>query len=205
MSVPATHFSTLEQQAHAARLGTLVFLASEVLLFSGLFTLWATYRAQWTDAFHLASRHTDAVLGLVDTLVLLGASLAAALAVHAFRVGWRGGSAAGLAIAAALAVLFLALKGSEWADHLQQGFSPSGHLDRGVQLFWTLYYASTGLHALHATVGVGVLATLGVGVATGRLENDRAYVLENGVSYWHLVDAIWLMIWPMFYLMRGGP
>jgi cytochrome c oxidase subunit 3 len=204
VSQPEPHFHSIEQQASAARLGMLVFLASEVLLFAGLFTLWASYRATYTPEFHVAARETDAVLGLIDTVLLLCASLAAALSVHAFRDGARRTCVAWLGTAAGLATLFLLLKVGEWRQHVVHGYVPGAHLERGVQIFWTLYFATTGLHALHATAGVGVLLALAYAVGSGRLPDDRGYVVDNGVSYWHLVDAIWLLVWPMFYLMRGG-
>lgn len=199
-------FEDLEVQAHAAHLGTWVFLGSELLLFAGLFALYAGYRSANAVAFREAARHTDLVLGTTMTVVLLTASLLAALAVGVVRAGRRG-AAPLLAGTAALGVVFIALKLVEYTAHVRDGVLPTGGpgIPRdpagGERIFWALYYAGTGLHMIHVTVGVLVLTVLATLVGTGRVGPERAHVVANGCDYWHLVDLVWLFLWPMFYLM----
>jgi cytochrome c oxidase subunit 3 len=207
MTDHAAHFESLEQQAAATRLGTWVFLASEVLFFTALFALFFTYRVEYPEAFHAGARHTDRALGTLNTALLLLSSVFVAVGVELAESGRRRAAAASLAAAIPLGTAFLVLKIVEWCDHLGEGYAPGAStapLDRGEQIFWTLYYAMTGLHAAHLTVGIAMWCVVASLVATGRLPRDRAYVVENVANYWHLVDAIWLFLWPMFYLMRGG-
>lgn len=202
----APWFEDLEVQAHAAHVGMWVFLGSELLLFAGVFALYAGYRAGNTEAFRAASTHTDFALGALMTGVLLTGSLFAALAAAAIRAGRRGTPAL-LAAAAASGALFLGLKLTEYAHHVRDGVLPTGGPGiphdpaGGERIFWALYYAGTGLHMVHVTVGVLVLLVLAALVARGRLGPDRAHVVENGCDYWHLVDLVWLFLWPAFYLM----
>jgi cytochrome c oxidase subunit III len=207
VGVPAEHFEDLATQAHAAKLGIAVFLASEALLFAGLFALFATYRAEYTEAFGEGVRHNTKVLGSLNTAVLLVSSTLVALSVHAARAGKRLRSALLLSGTIVLGFAFLGVKLVEYAHHFHEGIFPGGagvffqqHTEQGLPLFWTLYYVVTGLHAVHVTVGVTVLAVMLVRVLRGRIAPPATYPLEIGALYWHLVDVIWIFVWPLFYL-----
>ena len=204
------HFEDLAKQTHAAHLGMWLFLASEVLFFTALFALYVAYRSEYGEAFLLASRHTDLWLGSINTVVLVTASLLVALAVGAIRVG-RGRSSAKLLFgAAALGVLFLVLKLTEYFHHFSEGLYPgrfyhsSALPEPGGRVFFTFYYLMTGLHALHVTGGIVLLAVLGILAWKERYSAVYHTPLELGGLYWHLVDLIWLFLWPAFYLLRGG-
>jgi cytochrome c oxidase subunit 3 len=202
----AHHFASFEQQVVAARLGMWVFLGSETLLFAALFGLYAAYRAEYGAAFEEGMRHMEHELGAVNTLILLTSSLFAALAVEALE---RGGRRVTLGLTAAtvgLGVAFLTVKGIEYAAHIRDGMVPNGHgafflehRDRGLPVFVTLYYLMTGLHALHVTAGLVILLWLGRSVMRGTITETRAHPFELGVLYWHLVDTLWVFLWPMFY------
>lgn len=202
------HFATLETQTHAAIFGTWVFLASEVLFFGALVTLYAGYYVADPAAFHAAARHTDLVLGSLMTYLLLSASFLVAAAVVAIRADGHRFAALALAAAALIGVVFLALKLLEWSDHFAHGLYPGAYLaseqisGRGARAFFTLYYVMTGVHFLHVTAGVVVLAALAW--LTHRRRFDAVYhtPLEVGGLYWHFVDIVWLFLWPMFYLWR---
>jgi cytochrome c oxidase subunit 3 len=212
LDTPATHlvdhFENLEKQAHAARLGMWVFLGSEALLFSGLFALYAGYRVAYPADFAMASGFTDLPLGTLMTVTLVTSSYFVALAVGMGRSEFRRGSFRSLLAALALGIAFLALKAIEYTLHIRDGIVP-GHLragaplsGRGADLFFTLYYFMTGLHALHVIVGLGIIGWLAW--RTRRLAFDAEYhtPLELGGMYWHFVDIIWLFLWPIFYLLR---
>lgn len=191
----AEHFEDLDKQAHAARLGLWVFLASEILLFGAIVTLFVACRAEDRAAFHAAALHNTKVLGSINTGVLLSSSLAIACSVHAIRTGRRGLAALLVFVTLLLGVAFLVIKLTEYAQHFREGIHPGTSAP-----FWTFYFGMTGLHALHVTIGLGVLALLLVGVVRGRIDASRPHPLELGATYWHLVDVVWIFLWPLLYL-----
>lgn len=210
-AVHQDHFESMERQGQAALLGMWVFLASEVLFFGALFTTYSSYRANAPDAFARAVEDNTLILGSVNTFVLLTSSFLVALAVHSLRHE-RSKAAAWLTYSTALlGILFLAIKGYEYYEHFRDGIFPGAQgrwfteqaRDAGAAAFWTLYYLMTGLHAAHVLVGVAVLAVLGWFVGTRRIVPSAPQALENGALYWHLVDIIWLYLWPLFYLTKG--
>jgi len=205
------HFESMERQGQALTLGMWAFLASEVLFFGALFTTYAAYRAKSPEAFAKAVGENTLWFGSANTVVLLTSSFLVALAVHCLRHD-RTRVAARLTYATALlGILFLLVKSYEYYEHFRLGIFPGGRgqwfleqpREAGAAAFWTLYFAMTGLHAVHVIVGVGVLFVLGWMVSSRRIVARAPYALENGALYWHLVDIIWLFLWPLFYLTKG--
>ncbi len=204
----AERFQDLAQQKHAATLGMWIFLVSEMLLFGGLFTLYAAYRALHPHAFAAGATATDLVLGTANTYVLLTASFLVAAALHSVRHDHHRSAWRLLASAAVLGVVFLALKGLEYAHHFASGAFPGAWnrdpklASAGGDAFWALYYLMTGLHALHVIGGIAILSLLAFW--TRRRLYGPAYdtPVELGGMYWHFVDVVWLFLWPMFYLLR---
>ncbi|MGE0449386.1 MAG: cytochrome c oxidase subunit 3 [Vicinamibacterales bacterium] len=203
-------FQDLEQQTHAAELGMWVFLASEVLFFSGLFGLFAAYRFEYGDLFREAARHTDLALGTANTFILLTSSLLVALCVHGIGAGWRIRSVQMLlAGTATLGLLFLGLKLLEYVHHFREGIYPGAYYayaelpDRGARVFFTLYYAMTGIHAVHVAIGIALMIWMLLLTRNQRLDAAYHTPLELAGIYWHFVDIVWVFLWPMFYLMRG--
>jgi len=171
----AHHFDDALQQRDASTLGMWIFLVTEVMFFGGLFTAYVTYRALYPDAFAHASHHLDVVLGTFNTAVLITSSLTMALAVHAAQVGRRGRLVACLCLTALLGATFLVVKVFEYAEKFEHhlvpgpGFSwPEPAESPHVQLFYSLYFAMTGLHALHMVIGLGVLTWLILAARRGR-------------------------------------
>ncbi len=198
------HFTTLAQQAQAVKLGLAAFLASEALLFTGILALITAYRADWPAAFAEGVHHNTKILGSINTGVLLVSSMLVAVAVELRRAD-RVKAAAWLTLATAgLGVVFVIIKLTEYSHHFHDGIYPGArgeffrtHHERGLPTFWTLYYLATGLHAIHVTCGVGVLSYRG---ARDLFSPTHAYALEATALYWHLVDVIWIFLWPLFYL-----
>jgi cytochrome c oxidase subunit 3 len=206
----AGQFSTREQQADAARLGLWLFLATEVLFFGPLFMGYTYGRTQFYDAFAEASRQTHLVIGTANTAILLTSSFTMALAVEMRRSAAR---AAGwlLCATAALGMCFLVLKGveyyKEWHEQLVPGLGfLFGGAHRGeAELFYYLYFVMTGVHALHLTIGITIVAFLGTLLLRRREFIVRPDWIEVTGLYWHFVDVIWIFLYPILYLVgRAG-
>ena len=201
-------FATEAQRREVATLGMWVFLATEVLFFGGLVMAYAAYRFLHPDAFAAASRHTAIGLGAVNTAVLLTSSATMALAVGTAEAGIRRLTSALLLATAGLGVVFLGIKAIEyakdWHEHLVPvlDFAFTPQQAGPAELFFALYFAATGVHALHLTIGVGVMLVLAVATARGRCLGRRAVVVELGGLYWHFVDIVWIFLFPLLYL--GG-
>lgn len=204
----AEHFADLATQHHTARVGMWVFLASEMLLFAGLFALYGAYYAHYTEAFHVAAQHNTLWWGTANTVVLITSSLTVALSIWATRVS-RPRLALALVIATiALGLAFLGIKLWEYVIHAHEGLLPGFYYSShelqgsGAVIFYTLYWFMTSLHALHMIVGLGVMTWLAVQLGRRRLDAEHHIALELGGMYWHLVDAIWIFLWPLLYLVR---
>ncbi len=203
------HFESLERQREAARLGMWIFLASEVLLFGALFALYATARAEHPLGFAEGMKHADVIAGSVNTVVLLVSSYLVARAVHALRDDQVRFAAALTAGTVLLALVFLGIKGYEYTAHIREGAVPGGrgafylaHPVDGLATYMTLYWLTTALHGVHVLIGMSVLAFFGLAMWRRRLAATHAHRLEVAALYWHLVDAVWIFLWPLYYLMR---
>jgi cytochrome c oxidase subunit 3 len=193
-------------QEHTLEFGMWIFLASEALLFAALFALYAGYRTMYPHEFIEAINENTRWFGTANMYILLTSSLTAALSVSAARQGRPGRTAGLLALTAALGLVFLAVKGVEYAHHVREGSLPGRyyHDERlptfGANRLFTLYWVMTGFHALHVTAGVVVVAWMAVHAARGRYTPGHQAKLEMGTMYWHLVDVIWIFLWPLLYL-----
>lgn len=213
MSLLAHQFDDLNQQRHSAELGMWAFLATEVLFFGGLFTAYALYRMQYPTAFQEASSHLHMWIGAINTAVLLLSSLTMAFAVHAAGhealdrpakhsvIGWLLGTVA-------LGSAFLVLKGIEYSLEYHEQLVPGSafHYEgtanpEHIQLFMTLYFIMTGLHALHMIVGVGCLACLIWMTVRGYFIHHTTTPIEMTGLYWHFVDIVWIFLFPLLYLI----
>jgi cytochrome c oxidase subunit 3 len=194
-----------QKDATGARLGMWLFILSEILLFGGLFILYSAYRYKNPVDFHHASRELDVILGTFNTIILLTSSLSMAASISALQRGQRKLSMALLMATMALGLLFLVNKGFEWGAKIEHGIYPNSPTllarAKGEILFFGLYYVTTGLHGLHVLVGVCVLCGMLMLVAKDKINQMRFVPLENAGLYWHLVDIIWIFLYPLFYLI----
>lgn len=207
MSTPAEHFASASDQRQAAELGMWVFLATELMFFAPLFLGYAYGRWAFPASFAAASRHTDVVIGTSNTAILLTSSLFMALAVRATQLNRRGATQVFLLLTATLGLIFLGLKGLEYTDEWHEHLVPwldfqfeASHA-HGAALFYYLYFGMTGLHAVHLSIGIAMAC-----VFAGRLRAQRPRRLRNqievGALYWHFVDAIWVFLYPILYLIE---
>ena len=199
-------FDSAEHQHGAAQLGMWVFIAQEILFFGGLFLAYTVYRYAYPTAFAQASHHLDVTLGCFNTAVLIGSSLTMALAVHGAQLGKRWTQVIFLVLTMVLGAVFLGVKtieyGHKFHEHLVPG--PNFLFDgdaRHAQIFFSLYFVMTGLHALHMIIGIAILAVLTFQAARGAFGIGYYSPVELTGLYWHFVDIIWIFLFPLLYLI----
>jgi len=203
----AHHFDNLEQQKEASTLGMWVFLVTEVLFFGGLFITYCVYRNWYSDAFAAASHELDVTLGTINTAVLITSSLTMALAVRAAQLGQRRLLMILLVATMALGAVFLGIKGVEYyhkfAEHHIPGpaFQFEKEHFRHAQLFFSLYFVMTGLHALHMIIGIGVMLVMLWWAWNGTITAEYNAPIEISGLYWHFVDIVWIFLFPLLYLI----
>jgi cytochrome c oxidase subunit 3 len=201
----AHHFDDLDQQHTAGNLGMWVFLVTEIMFFGGLFLGYTIYRWQYTAAFITGSRELDIVLGAINTVILIGSSLTMALAVFSAQTGKRKALILFLILTMLLGAAFLGIKYFEyhhkWEENLIPGRNFSFEGPREVQLFFSFYFAMTGMHALHMVIGLGLLAALVVGALRGRYTPEHNAPVDITGLYWHFVDIVWIFLFPLLYLI----
>ncbi len=188
----------------AARMGMWLFLFTELLLFGGLFLLFSMYFHDYAKDFHDAGLNLNRAMGTVNTVALITSSLLVALSVGAIQRGRSAQSRRYLAGALLLALLFLCIKYVEWSTKIHHGLYPGAkeylELPVGQMTFFNLYYLMTGLHALHVIIGGVILAVAMRRMGKGLITKERYVFAENAGLYWHLVDLIWIYLFPLFYL-----
>jgi cytochrome c oxidase subunit III len=199
-------YDSLETQERSLELGMWVFLATEVLLFAALFAVYAAYRSMYLSDFKAGIEHNTLAFGTVNMYVLLTSSLLAALSVSAIRADRPRSASWLLAGTAVLGAAFIAIKLYEYSKHWHEGSLPGRyyHYDElptfGANRFFTMYWVMTGFHALHVTAGVGVVSWMAAGARRGLYTHAAHARLVIGTLYWHLVDVIWIFLWPLLYL-----
>jgi len=185
-----------------------IVIASEALLFAGLFALYWSYRGEYPAAFSSGVALDIHWIGGLNTFILLTSSFTIAWSIHMMRTLRPRAALWSLAATVVLGLAFLALKLFEWSIHIHDGIVPGIHYysgpaaGRGISLFFTLYYMMTGLHALHVVAGLSLVVWVLVRVRRGTIFPERYVALELVALYWHFVDVVWVFLWPMFYLMR---
>jgi cytochrome c oxidase subunit 3 len=227
------HFENMEQQREAGTLGMWVFLVTEIMFFGGMFLAYTLYRWQFPWAFASASNHLDITLGTVNTGVLILSSFTMAMAVYFTQIGKRRRQVWCLVLTLLLGLTFLGIKAVEYHDkyedrlvpgflipsrpfgpEVQQEGQPADphklHLLHGatvkqVEMFYWIYFAMTGMHALHMIIGIGILGFLIWRARAGAYTTGHITMIENFGLYWHFVDIIWIFLFPLLYLISRHP
>jgi cytochrome c oxidase subunit III len=223
------HFENMEQQREAGTLGMWVFLVTEIMFFGGMFLAYMLFRSAYPGAFVAGSNHLDINLGAINTGVLIVSSLTMALAVYSTQVGQRGMAVVFLIVTMVLGVTFLGIKSVEYRDKYRDSLVPGRlipgrpfhpavqehgapydphklHLPEGesvkhVELFYWIYFALTGVHALHMIVGIGLLSFMLYFSLRGRYSPEYHAPIEISGLYWHFVDIVWIFLFPLLYLL----
>jgi cytochrome c oxidase subunit 3 len=188
-----------------ARMGMWLFLFTELILFGGMFILYSVYRYNYPEAFHLAAKDLNTVIGTFNTAILLTSSLTMALSITAIQRGQKTLSLMFQFLTIVLAMGFMVNKYFEWSAKFHHGIFPGSDAllakPSGEVLFFGLYYVMTGLHGLHVIIGVILIALMMRYTSKGIITSESYVKLESAGLYWHLVDIIWIFLFPLFYLI----
>ncbi len=194
---------SVERQREGVSFGLWLFIATEILFFSGLFLGYTLYRNLYPDAFKIAARETEVFFGTLNTAILMTSSLTMAVAARGATRGFRKMTLWCLAVTITLGCTFLLCKGLEYHDDIDNRLVPGPDFKLKppeTQIFWAFYWVMTGIHAVHVTVGIGVVTTVTLLIYRRRIPLATAAV-EAMALYWHLVDVIWIFLLPLLYLM----
>jgi cytochrome c oxidase subunit 3 len=199
-------FGSPEQQRATSTIGMWVFLMTEVMLFGGLFTAFTVYRLSNPQAFDAGSAHMEITIGAINTAVLICSSFTMALAVYSSEIGNQRRLALFIVATMIIGAIFLALKFTEYYLHYQDHKVPAfwfeyhGANAPKVQMFFVFYFVMTGLHALHMTIGLGMLAILLFRTFIGSFSADYHTAIDLGGLYWHFIDIVWVFLYAIFYI-----
>lgn len=203
----AHHFSDAEQQRDSAKLGMWVFLITEILLFSGLFVAYAVYRAWHPEMFFEAHKYLNVYLGSLNTVVLITSSVTIALAIRSLQVNKQNQAIWLLAVTIALAAVFLIIKYFEYTHKIELGQLPGKYYTfTGIEgtnphVFFSIYFLLTGLHGIHIILGMVGITWVLRKTMLGQFNSEYYTPVENVGLYWHLVDLIWIYLFPLLYLV----
>jgi cytochrome c oxidase subunit 3 len=188
-----------------AKLGMWIFIFTEILLFGGLFLVYAVMRNRYAEEFHQAAHQLNAFIGTINTVVLLLSSATVAMSITAVQKGEKRRAVGLLFVTLLFAGVFLVNKYFEWGHKFHIGLYPGSDLMVGLKhgyiLFFSLYFFMTGLHVFHLIVGGIILTVVMLKVQSGSINKGKYVLLENGGLYWHLVDLIWIFLFPLLYLI----
>jgi len=202
-----THVSHDHYDAEGSKIGMWLFIFTELLLFGGLFIIYSVYRYMNPDAFHLAAEELNTKIGTINTIILLVSSMTIAMATTALQKKNKMLTQLLSLITIVLGLVFMVNKYFEWGTKFEHGIWPGSEyltetMSQGEILFFGLYFIMTGLHALHIVIGLVLIAVTMWKVHKGKVHAERAALLENSGLYWHLVDLIWIFLFPLFYLIH---
>jgi cytochrome c oxidase subunit 3 len=201
------HFVDSEQQFDSAKLGMWIFLVTEILFFGGLFVAYIVYRAWNPELFIKASVELDTIMGAANTAVLIFSSLTMALAIREIQLNRVNRSILYMAITIACAFFFMVVKYFEYTHKFHLGIFPgenytfTGIDDPQASIFFSIYYMMTGLHGIHVIIGIGLITWLIIKARHGAYSSNYYTPIEITGLYWHLVDIIWIFLFPLFYLI----
>jgi cytochrome c oxidase subunit 3 len=205
------HFTTMEQQFDTAKLGMWLFIATEILLFGGLFVGFGMMQTRYPREFVEAHEHLVRWQGALNTVVLLVSSFTMVLAVQSAKTNKKGRTVGFLALTIVCACIFLVVKYFEYSHKFEEGWLPGKYYhavgdaiqgSHGYATFFSFYFMMTGLHGIHIVVGIGVLSWILMRAKRGEFSNAYYTPVELVGLYWHVVDMIWIYLFPLYYLIQ---
>lgn len=204
----AHHFQSAEQEFEASKFGMWLFLATEILMFGGLFMFYTVYRVLHPEMFVEAHHFLDKTMGGINTVVLIASSLTMALSIRAAQVNQQRGIIINLVLTLLFAATFLVIKYFEYSHKIHDGLLPGhffkyeGMVSNTPWVFFGVYFMMTGLHGIHVLIGMGVITWVLVRASRGEFGPDYYTPVECVGLYWHLVDLIWIFLFPLLYLIH---
>jgi cytochrome c oxidase subunit 3 len=193
------------QQYERAQFGMWVFLVTEVMFFGGLFFAYIVYRSMYPVAWERSSQELNVILGGINTGVLICSSLTMALAVRSAQVGSRRGQVVNIILTMMFGTAFLVIKFFEYKAKFEHHLVPGPHFDpsleQGMQIFFSLYFMLTGVHAAHMVIGLGIMTWILITAAKGKYNAEYYTPVEVAGLYWHFVDIVWIFLFPLLYLL----
>ena len=204
----AHHFVDADQQLDSAKMGMWIFLVTEILFFGGLFLAYIVYRAWYPELYSAASDQLDTLMGSINTIVLIGSSVTVAFAIRAAQTDQKKKIIINLAITLILATTFMVIKYFEYTHKFHLGIFPGQfYTFEGIDhpkapVFFSIYYMMTGFHGLHVVIGMGLMVWLLIDAYRGRFSSSYYNPVEIVGLYWHLVDIIWIFLFPLLYLIE---
>ncbi|WP_299843621.1 cytochrome c oxidase subunit 3 [uncultured Jannaschia sp.] len=205
---PNEPFLSWQRQREAATFGLWIFLASEVVFFGALIVAYGAHRFLYPAAFETAGAETNIWYGSINTAILLASSATMAVAAWAAEAGLKRTVLLGLSLTAALGLAFLVLKGFEYREDIHEHLVPGSPAfplaPAQTQIFFSYYWAMTGVHAIHLTIGIGAVLWTAFVVLTDRTDWTRSGTLHGLALYWHLIDVVWIVLYPLLYLAGRG-
>jgi cytochrome c oxidase subunit 3 len=194
-----------QMDRETGKLGMWIFLFTELFLFGGLFLVYAVFRAKYSEDFHSAATELNAFIGTMNTVFLLVSSMTVAMSITAVQKNQKKLAIFLIAVTLLLAALFMMNKYFEWSHKFEFKLYPGSevlkNLPKGELLFFGLYFMMTGLHALHVLIGMILLSISIFKIKNGAVNSTNFLMLENSGLYWHLVDLIWIFLFPLLYLI----
>ena len=188
-----------------SKTGMWFFLFTEMLLFGGLFIVYSVYRYRNPEAFHLAAGELSVFIGTINTIILLVSSTTIAMSITAIQKKNKKFALLLIGVTIFLGLAFLANKYFEWGGHIKEHIYPGSPVlalrGQGDVLFYGLYFFMTGLHALHIIIGLAFIGVITSKIIRNKIDSENFVLLENSGLYWHLVDLIWIFLFPLFYLI----
>jgi cytochrome c oxidase subunit 3 len=205
-TVPGAAHEQVHRDDVGSRMGMWLFLLTELLLFGGMFLLYASYRFLYPDGFRAAAIELNTFIGAMNTIILLTSSLSVALSIAALQKGQKKLCVYLLYFTLLCGLVFLINKYFEWGTKFQHGIYPKGpaleNMSQGQIMYFGLYFVMTGLHGLHVIAGMVFISIVLALVIKDKLTSTNYTKLENSGLYWHLVDIIWIFLFPLFYLIH---
>lgn len=195
----------IHRDDEGSKMGMWLFIFTELLLFAGLFIVYGIYRYLNPEAFYLAAEQLSVTIGTINTIALLISSATIAMASSSIRLKNKKLTLFLLLVTLVMAILFMVNKYFEWMGKIHHGLFPSSttlhDLGSGDTLFFGLYFFMTGLHALHIVIGIVLIAIVFLRVKNNSITDSNPVLLDNSGLYWHMVDVIWIFLFPLFYLI----
>lgn len=203
----AHHFKTMDQQFSAAKLGVWLFLATEILMFGGLFVGYFIFHAKFPEMFAEGATHLDWKLGAFNTIVLLVSSFTMAISIHYAQVGKNAKSFQCMAITILCGAIFMVVKYFEYTHKFHLGLKPGEFFTfanpehANLALYFSFYFVMTGVHGSHVLIGMGLIAWSMYRLKRGDFDPEHYTFIEGTGLFWHLVDLIWIFLFPLLYLV----